>query len=159
MNRLYDITWIGAVYAVYEKHNMYQTRLYKYNLFENFKVLIPYNLICKTKFNDSSILITIISCDYLYLSLANEYVGDVTIPSHVIEGVWDVSVLPSYHFNLLCSSSPPRIPKWRVFKYHIVFNRIDGVFLPSNSLSKSVLISVSVNGSVRFGVHQQNIRR
>jgi hypothetical protein len=26
---------------------------------------IPYNLIFKTKFNDSSILITIISCDYL----------------------------------------------------------------------------------------------
>ena len=27
----------------------------------------------------------IISCDYLYLSLTNEYVGDVTIPSQVIE--------------------------------------------------------------------------
>ena len=31
---------------------------------------IPYNLIFTTKFNDFSILITIISCDYLNLSLA-----------------------------------------------------------------------------------------
>ena len=38
-----------------------------------------------TKFNDSLILITIISCDYLNLSLANEYVGDVTIPTQVIK--------------------------------------------------------------------------
>ena len=30
-------------------------------------------------------LITIISCDYLNLSLENEYVGDVTIPTQVIE--------------------------------------------------------------------------
>ena len=30
-------------------------------------------------------LITIISCDYLNLSLANEYVGNVTIPTQVIE--------------------------------------------------------------------------
>jgi hypothetical protein len=37
---------------------------------------IPYNFIFTTKFNDFSILITIISCDYLNLSLANEYVGD-----------------------------------------------------------------------------------
>jgi hypothetical protein len=46
---------------------------------------IPYNLIFATKFNDSSILITISSCDYLNLSLANEYVGDVTIPTQVIK--------------------------------------------------------------------------
>jgi hypothetical protein len=46
---------------------------------------IPYNLIFTTKFNDSSILITIISCDYLSFSLANEYVGDVTIPNQVIK--------------------------------------------------------------------------
>ena len=38
---------------------------------------IPYNLILTTKFNDCSILITIISCDYLNLSaLADEHVGD-----------------------------------------------------------------------------------
>jgi hypothetical protein len=42
---------------------------------------IPYNLIFTTKFNDSSILITIISCDYLNLSLAEEHVGDVTVPT------------------------------------------------------------------------------
>ena len=35
--------------------------------------------------NDSSILITIISCDYLNLSLAEEHVVDVTIPTQVIE--------------------------------------------------------------------------
>jgi hypothetical protein len=46
---------------------------------------IPYNLMFTTKFNDSSILITIISCDYLNLSLADEHVGDVTIPTQVIE--------------------------------------------------------------------------
>jgi hypothetical protein len=46
---------------------------------------IPYNLIFSTKFNDSSILITIIPCDYLNLSLADEHVGDVTIPTQVIE--------------------------------------------------------------------------
>ena len=40
---------------------------------------IPYNLIFTTKFNDSSILISIISYDYLHLSLADEHVGDVTI--------------------------------------------------------------------------------
>ena len=39
----------------------------------------------RTKFNDSSILITIISCDYLNLSLADEHVGDVTISTQVIE--------------------------------------------------------------------------
>ena len=40
-----------------------------------------------TKFNDSSILITTVSCDYLNLSLTNGYVGIVTIPSQVISGV------------------------------------------------------------------------
>ena len=42
---------------------------------------IPYNLNFTTQFNDSSILMTIVSCDYLNLSLANEYIGDVTIPT------------------------------------------------------------------------------
>ena len=46
---------------------------------------IPYNLIFTTKFNDSSILITINSYDYLNLSLADEHDGDVTIPTQVIE--------------------------------------------------------------------------
>ena len=38
-----------------------------------------------TTFNDSSMLITIISCDYLNLSLTNQYIGDVTIPTQVIK--------------------------------------------------------------------------
>jgi hypothetical protein len=42
-------------------------------------------LIFTTKFNDSSILIAIISCDYLNLSLEDEHIGDVTIPTQVIE--------------------------------------------------------------------------
>ena len=46
---------------------------------------IPYNLVFTTKFNDFSILIMIISWDYLNLSLANEYVGDITIPIQVIK--------------------------------------------------------------------------
>jgi len=46
---------------------------------------IPYNLIFATTFNDSSILITIISLDYLNLSLVNEYVDDVTIPTQIIK--------------------------------------------------------------------------
>ena len=46
---------------------------------------IPYNLIFTTKFNDSSILITIISCDYLNLSLADEHVGDVTIDFFILK--------------------------------------------------------------------------
>ena len=46
---------------------------------------ILYNFIFTTKFNDSAMLITIISCDYLNLSLVNEYVGNVTIPTQVIE--------------------------------------------------------------------------
>ena len=44
---------------------------------------IPYNLIFTTKFNDSSILITIISYDYLNLSLVNEY-DDVTTPGYQV---------------------------------------------------------------------------
>jgi hypothetical protein len=46
---------------------------------------IHFNLIFTTKFNDFSILITIISCNYLNLSLADEHVGDVTIPTQFIE--------------------------------------------------------------------------
>ena len=60
---------------------------------------IPYNLIFTTKFNDSSILITIISCDYLNLSLADEHVGDITIPTQVIE----------YNQNVLQADQPIRL--------------------------------------------------
>jgi hypothetical protein len=52
-----------------------------------------------TKYNDSSILITIISCDYLNLSLADEHVGDVTIPTQVIE----------YNQNFLQVDQPIRL--------------------------------------------------
>ena len=45
---------------------------------------IPYNLIFAIKCNDSSTLITIISWGHLNLSLTNEYVVDVTIPTQVI---------------------------------------------------------------------------
>ena len=61
---------------------------------------IPYNLIFTTKFkNDSSIIITIISCDYLNLSLADEHVGDVTIPTEVIE----------YNQNFLQADQPIKL--------------------------------------------------
>ena len=46
---------------------------------------IPYNKIFTTKFNNFSILITIISWDYLNLLLENKFVGDVTIPTQVIK--------------------------------------------------------------------------
>jgi hypothetical protein len=79
LNRLYDITWFGSLYA-YEKRKLTQTSI-TCSTISN----IPYNLMFATKFNDSSILITIISCDYLNFSLADEHVGDVTIPTQVIE--------------------------------------------------------------------------
>jgi hypothetical protein len=60
---------------------------------------IPDNLICTTKFNDSWILITIISCDYLNLSLADEHVGDVKIPNQVIK----------YNQNFLQADQPIRL--------------------------------------------------
>ena len=60
---------------------------------------IPDNLICTTKFNDSWILITIISCDYLNLSLADEHVGDVNIPTQVIK----------YNQNFLQADQPIRL--------------------------------------------------
>jgi hypothetical protein len=60
---------------------------------------IPYNEIFTTKFNDSLILITIISCDYLNLSLTDEHVDDVTIPTQVIE----------YNQNFLQTDYPIRL--------------------------------------------------
>jgi len=89
VNRLYDITWFVAVYAYYTmKQFMKSVNCSKpgYTSITCSKIsIIPYNLIFTTKLNDSSILITIISCDYLNLSLANEHVGDVTIPIRVIK--------------------------------------------------------------------------
>ena len=71
-------------YAVYEKRKLFQTRLYNYITCSKISN-IHYNWIFTTQFNDSLILITNISCDYLNLTLANEYVGDVTIPTQVIK--------------------------------------------------------------------------
>ena len=51
--------------AVYEKRKLFQTWLYKYNLFKNWKYSLQFNF--TKKLNDSSILITIISWDYLNL--------------------------------------------------------------------------------------------
>ena len=84
LNRLYDITWFGSVYAF---HKPLLRGLWKGYASITCSTIsnIPYDLIFTTKFNDSSILITIISCDYLNLSLADEHVGDVTIPTQVIE--------------------------------------------------------------------------
>ena len=48
----------------------------------------------KTKFNDSSILITIISCEYFNLSLTNEYVEGITIPIQVIKYYTNASTNP-----------------------------------------------------------------
>ena len=45
---------------------------------------IPYNSIFTTKFSHSLILIGIISWDYLNLSVANEYTGDITISNKVL---------------------------------------------------------------------------
>jgi len=60
---------------------------------------ITYNIIFTTIFNDSLILITIISCDYLNLSLSNEYADDVTIPTQVI----------TYSHNFLQADQPIRL--------------------------------------------------
>ena len=46
-------------------------------------IFLTYNLFLTTNFIVSSILITIISWNYLNLSLPNEYVCDVTIPTQV----------------------------------------------------------------------------
>ena len=89
LNRLYDITWFRAVYSYYTaKCFVKSVNCSKsgYTSITCSKISnIPYNLILTTQFNDSSILITIISCDYLNLSLANEYVDDVTMPTQVIK--------------------------------------------------------------------------
>jgi hypothetical protein len=83
----YNLFWASLCLinreAVNEKCKLFQTRLYKLTCSQISN--IPYNLIFTTKFNDSSILITNISCDYLNLPSANKYVGDVTIPTQVIK--------------------------------------------------------------------------
>jgi hypothetical protein len=74
-----------TLFINHEKRKLTQTRLPGYTTITCSTISnIPYNLIFTTKFNDSLILITIILCDYLNLSLADEHVGDVTIPTQVI---------------------------------------------------------------------------
>jgi hypothetical protein len=85
LNRLYDITWFGSVYAAVLWKSVNWPKPGYASITCSTISNIPYNLILTTKFNDSSILITIISCDYLNLSLADDHVGDVTIPTQVIE--------------------------------------------------------------------------
>ena len=72
---------------------------------------IAYNIIFTTIFNDSSILITIISCDYLNLSLSNEYADDVTIPTQVIK----------YSNNFLQADQPIRLQFWNQINYMSMF--------------------------------------
>jgi hypothetical protein len=80
----YNLVWVSLRLinreAVYEKRKL--TKVGYASITCSIISNIPYNLIFTTKFNNSSILITIISCDYLNLSLADEHVGDVTIPTH-----------------------------------------------------------------------------
>jgi hypothetical protein len=88
---------------------------------------IPYNLIFATKYNDSSILITIISCDYLNLSLTDEHVDDVTIPTQVIEynqifsrwisqSDWNIQIKLNYLIIIteLCCPFSPILPRAKV---------------------------------------------
>jgi hypothetical protein len=79
---------------------------------------IPYNLFFTTIFNDSSILITIISCEYLNLPLADEQADDVTIPTQVIE----------YSQNFLQADQPIRLQysnQIKLFKEYLkLLNRL-----------------------------------
>ena len=90
--------WYSVFFASwFIKRKLPQTRLYRITCSKLSN--IPFNLISTIFFYDSSILITIISCDNLNLSLANEYVGDVTIPTQVIE----------YNQNFLQVDQPIRL--------------------------------------------------
>ena len=79
------------------KCKLYQTRLYRITCSKISN--IPYNKIFTTKFNDSSILITIISYDYLNFPLASEYVDENTISTQFIE----------YNQNFLQVDQPIRL--------------------------------------------------
>ena len=63
---------------------------------------VPDHLIFTTTFNDSSILITIISWDYLNVSFTNEYIGDVTIPIQVITPCLMKSTQEHYAYCKYC---------------------------------------------------------
>ena len=64
-------------------------------------------------------MITIISWDYLNLTLANEYIGDVTIQTQVIEynlfflqADQPIRLQYSHQIKLLCINSVIKIPNW-----------------------------------------------
>ena len=60
------------------------------------------------------------------------------------------SVMSPQH-NALCSSPPPRMPKCRVFRYHIVFNNAFGELVPRQPFSNNIFISSSDTVSALFG--------
>jgi hypothetical protein len=62
----FNVTQLKDFFYIFCKRQISIKLLYLYQR------RIPYNLIFTTKCNDSSILITTISCDYLNLSLAEE---------------------------------------------------------------------------------------
>ena len=99
MNRLYDITWFGSDYAKRFMKSVNGPKPGYASVSCSTVSNIPYNLILTKCFNDSSILITIISYNYLNLSLADEHVGDVTIPIQIIE----------YNQNFLHVDKPIRL--------------------------------------------------
>ena len=80
-----QVIWYNLVWCRLRliKCKLYQTRLYRITCSKISN--IPYNKIFTTKFNDSSILITIISYDYLNFPLASEYVDENTISTQFIE--------------------------------------------------------------------------
>jgi hypothetical protein len=96
---LYNLVWIDYTFhqqcrclfikrnlpSQFISYNLFKNWTYSFNIYTFFYLLLTYLFPTSTKFNDSSILITIISWDYLNLSLANEYVGDATIPTNVIK--------------------------------------------------------------------------
>ena len=96
---------------------------------------IPYNLICTKSFNDSSILVTIISWDYLNLTLANEYVGDVTIPTQVIK----------YNQFFSPGGSAKHISIHIKSNYNILYKSILGLWIPSNLPIVSVYRCLTVS--------------
>ena len=73
-----------------------------------------------------SILVTIISCNYLNLSLANEYVGDVTIPTQAIK----------YIQHFLQADQPIRLQFSNQFKiYSLLPSKTTHTMITSTCLS------------------------
>ena len=93
--------------AVYKKLKLFQTRIYKYDLFKNWTYSLQYKFI--TKFNDSSILITIFSCDYFNLLLAMfEYQPSLSSMTNIALGgsTNQIAVFTS-NYSLITFCLPP----------------------------------------------------